>query len=120
MDFICEAHISYKLRNFLIQIEHKATHINEVLNGSATSEIYICAYSDKNNLILITKDSDFIDLYHVRESPKKLVKINLGNLSTTELIQLFSDALPFIERVNLKEWFLFEIDRDQFYLTDDN
>ena len=120
MDFICDAHISYKLKSFLIQMGHKATHINEVLNGSATTDIAICSYSDKNNLILITKDSDFIDLYHIRKSPKKLIKINLGNLSTPELIQLFSDALPFIERANLKERFLFEIDRDQFYLTDDN
>jgi hypothetical protein len=47
------------------------------------------------------------------------VKIFLGNLSTEELIQKFSEALPFIEKANAYNNFLLEIDRNQFYLADD-
>jgi predicted nuclease of predicted toxin-antitoxin system len=119
MKFICDAHISYKLKNFLDSQGHFVIHVNEVLDGSKTNDIELCVFADANDLIIITKDFDFVDFYYVRKSPRKLVKINLGNLSTNELIQKFSEALPFIEKANTNNNFLLEIDRNQFYLADD-
>ncbi|MBN1767744.1 MAG: DUF5615 family PIN-like protein, partial [Prolixibacteraceae bacterium] len=37
-------------------------------------------YADQNDYVFITKDSDFRDSYFVKQSPKKLIKINLGNI----------------------------------------
>jgi predicted nuclease of predicted toxin-antitoxin system len=119
MKFICDAHISYKLKNFLSSRGHFAIHVNEILNGAQTKDVELCSYADANDLIIITKDFDFVDFYYVRKSPKKLIKINLGNLSTNELIKKVSEALPFIEKANELKNFLLEIDKNQFYLADD-
>jgi len=35
------------------------------------------------------------------------------------LIQLFDDALPYIKKANGNKNFLFEIDREDFYLAED-
>ena len=117
MKFLCDVHIPYKLKNFLSGRGFHAIHVNEILSSAETNDIDICFPADSNDLIIITKDFGFVDFYYVRHSPKKLVKINLGNLSTFGLIQYASEAMPFIEEANKKERFLIEIDRQQFYLA---
>jgi len=77
MNFICDVHISYKLKNFLNNEGYTAIHINEILEGSDTNDIAICSYADAYDYIRITKDFDFLDFYHVRKSPKKVVKLTL-------------------------------------------
>lgn len=119
MKFLCDVHIPYKQRNYLQNQGLTAIHVNEILNKSETDDWNICNYADANDFIVITKDADFVDFYYIRKSPRKLIKISLGNFSTTELLQLFSKALPVIQNISKRSNFLFEIDKDQNFLTDD-
>ena len=119
MKFICDIHISYRVRNFLQKQGYAALHINDVLDKWITKDINICQYADENNLIIITKDFDFIDFYYIRKSPRKLLKITLGNIATDRLIQLIAEALPLIQKVSDRSHFLIEIDKDRFYIVDE-
>jgi len=119
MKFVCDVHISYKVQNFLQKQGYIALHINEVLDKWITTDIAICQYADENDLIIITKDFDFVDFYHIRKSPRKLLKITLGNIATNNLIKLISEALPLIHKISDRTHFLIEIDKDKIYIVDE-
>ncbi len=112
MKFLCDVHISYKLTNYLISLGFQAIHINEILDKWETKDNAICNYADENDLVLITKDSDFRNSYFVKKTPKKLIKINLGNIANQELIIIFSENIKSIQKLNVKPHFLLEIDKD--------
>jgi predicted nuclease of predicted toxin-antitoxin system len=64
-----------------------------------------------NDLILITKDFDFKNSFIVNKSPKKLLKINLGNISNTQLIEIFDRFISENDEINNKhDYFMIEID----------
>lgn len=91
MKFLCDVHISYKLVNALLNLGFECVHVNNILDKWYSKDAAIAKYADDNNFIIITKDADFRNSYFVNKTPKKLIKINLGNISNLELIKLISD-----------------------------
>lgn len=83
MKFLCDVHISYKVTNYLISLGFEAIHVNEILDKWHTKDKDIRRFSDANDLIVITKDADFKNSFLISNTPNKLVKINLGNISNT-------------------------------------
>lgn len=116
MKFLCDVHISYKLVAHLKSLGFETIHVNEILDKSETKDSDICRFADKNNLILITKDADFRDSYFIRLTPKKLIKINLGNIPNTELKSILSDHINTIQKLNSRPNFLLEIDKGDISL----
>lgn len=116
MKFLCDVHISYKITNHLKSLGFETIHVNEILNKWYTKDKDICNYADSNDLIVITKDSDFRDSFFVKNTPKKLIKINLGNISNKELIDIFSNNLEAIKNISTKSNFLIEIDKNDVKL----
>ncbi|MCD4695371.1 MAG: DUF5615 family PIN-like protein [Bacteroidales bacterium] len=98
MKFICDVHISYSLVNFLKNRGNDAIHVNSILDSWNTSDEDICRFADEIDAIVITKDSDFRNSYFLKNSPKKLVRILLGNISNKELIKIFEK--------NLDQWLI--------------
>jgi predicted nuclease of predicted toxin-antitoxin system len=100
MKFLCDVHISIKLAKHLNNQGFECIHINTILDKWFTSDSAIAKYSDTNNLTLITKDFDFKNSFLVNKTPKKLIKINLGNISNTKLIEIFNRFLSEIETID--------------------
>lgn len=113
MKFLCDVHISIKFTKYLNNKGFKSVHVNDILKGSRTKDREICRYADKYDFTVITKDSDFRDSYLVKQSPKKLIKINLGNISNERLIALFDDQIKLIEKMKLKNTFMIELDLEE-------
>jgi predicted nuclease of predicted toxin-antitoxin system len=59
-------------------------------------------YADKNDLIVLTKDADFRNSFLIGGTPNKLVKINLGNISTNALIEVISENIEAMKLLELK------------------
>ena len=97
MKFLLDVHIPYKLIKVLNELEHEAIHVNNILDKWFTKDSDICRYADENDLIVITKDADFRKSYFLKNTPKKLIKINLGNISTEILIDLIKKNIKQIE-----------------------
>jgi predicted nuclease of predicted toxin-antitoxin system len=75
-------------------------------------------YVDQNNMILISKDSDFKNSHFIKNSPKKLVKINLGNISNIELNTIIVNIFPEIIKTNSEACnFIIEINKDYSTIT---
>jgi len=111
MKFLCDVHISYKLVNHLISLGAEALHVNNILDKWNTTDKDICEYADSNDYIIISKDSDFRDSFFVRGTPRKLLKINLGNISNQEIIAIFTENISAIQNINANPSFLIEIDK---------
>jgi predicted nuclease of predicted toxin-antitoxin system len=117
MRFLCDVHISYKLVNYLTQAGHEAIHVNTILDKWFSKDAEIASYADDNDCIVITKDADFRDSHFLKKSPKRLIKINLGNISNNELIVLFDNLLNEMDKLNTSTPFLIELDRDLINYT---
>lgn len=70
MKFLCDVHISYKLVNHHRVLGFTVIHVNEMLNNWFTSDSMISKFADENDLIVITKDSDFRNSFYIKRSPK--------------------------------------------------
>lgn len=118
MKFLCDVHISYKVVNFLMGLGYETVHVNQILNKWNTRDKDICSYADSNGMIVITKDYDFRDSFFLKKTPEKLIKISLGNISTSELINSISNILDAIYRLNSNTSFMIEIGKDYTTFTD--
>ncbi|MDT0651007.1 DUF5615 family PIN-like protein [Autumnicola edwardsiae] len=113
MKFLLDVHISYKIANYLKSKGFEAIHVNEILDKWNTKDQDICFYADENDLIVITKDVDFKNSHLIGNTPRKLVKVNLGNMATSTLIKIISPNMEAIERLDVKGKFLVELDLDK-------
>ena len=95
MNVLCDVHIALKVVRFFQSKNVKAMHVNDLPDSCYSSDKDICKFADQNNFVVVTKDSDFLDTYLVHQTPKSLIKINLGNVSTSELIAIFERHLDF-------------------------
>ncbi len=66
----------------------------------------------------MSKDSDFQNSHFLNNSPKKLIKINLGNISTKDLINILDENFDFIYTYLSTDSFLIEIDSDMIRIRD--
>jgi predicted nuclease of predicted toxin-antitoxin system len=99
-----------------------AIHVNEILNNWFSSDSMISKFADENDLIVISKDSDFRNSFYIKKSPKKLIKINLGNISNESLIQIITDNLEHFNKLNNNQVFIVEVDKSsiQFNVLNKN
>lgn len=80
MRFLCDVHIPIRLSKRLAEAGHDSTHVNRLPDRWHTSDQEIARIADTEDRILITKDSDFRDSCIVHRTPRKLIKVNLGNI----------------------------------------
>ena len=109
MKFLCDVHISYKLCKYLVSQEHECIHINQILEKWHTPDNIICQYADANDFVVITKDEDFRNSHIFRNTPKKLIRIILGNISNQLMLTLFEKYLPLLQSMENEESFFVEI-----------
>lgn len=77
------------IKNF---INHDCKALREVgLRDAGDSEIFQAARIA--NAILITKDSDFVDLLNRLGPPPKIIWLTCGNTSNKRLTEIFSNKL---------------------------
>lgn len=95
MKVLCDVHISYKLVKYLNNKGITSIHINEILDRSNTKDSEICKYADKNDFVLVSKDIDFRNSFFIQNTPRKLIRIILGNITNQELITIFDKNLEF-------------------------
>ena len=74
----------------------ECTHATELGRQKTDTELW--GYVKKNDLVILTKDTDFLDRILLLGSPPKVVWVRLGNLKLKEISGRLSDRWPEIER----------------------
>ena len=90
---LCDVHIAYKVVRFFEEKGYESTHVNDILDGFYTKDRNISLYANENGLTVVTKDADFKNSHLLEGSPKRLLKINLGNIPTPRLIEILEANL---------------------------
>jgi predicted nuclease of predicted toxin-antitoxin system len=109
MKFLCDVHISYQVCKYLNSKGVEAIHINSILEKWYTKDDAITKFADENDYIIITKDVDFRNNYILKNSPKKLIRIVLGNVSNQKLILLMGEFWSNILLLKKMDTFFVEI-----------
>ena len=116
MKFLCDVHISYKIATAIQQAGYTAEHVNDLPDRWHTPDQAIAAYANQHDLILLTKDKDFRNSFLLNRRPKKLIKINLGNVANQRLSALIVGNLPQLDTLSAEaSSFMVEVTLDGFW-----
>jgi predicted nuclease of predicted toxin-antitoxin system len=119
MDFLVDVHLPISLSKFLNnQPGCSSIHVNQILQKWHTADAEICRHADRNGQVVITKDEDFKNSYFINKTPRRVIRITLGNTSNAELILFFERYLPFILPLSAKPTFYVEISKEQITIID--
>jgi len=88
MNFLVDANLPRRLTNLFREHGHHAVHTLDLPDANATGDMAILQYSDEENCVIITKDSDFTTSFWLNNRPNKLLLISTGNISNKELESL--------------------------------
>ncbi len=112
MKFIIDAQLPSKLSKCLKEKGFDIIHTDDLPNKERTTDNEIRQISIKENRIVITKDSDFLDSYYVKNIPAKLLLITTGNIKNKYLLKLFNDNITKIYKL-FKEYSYIELDNKE-------
>lgn len=93
MKFLVDTQLPPRLSLYLIDEGHDSTHTTDYDKGHLLSDPDIRKLAKKEGRVVVTKDSDFSDLYFLRGSPPKVLLLNTGNIGNIDLIKIFDAQL---------------------------
>ncbi len=88
MKVLCDVHISYKVVRFFKQKGIETLHVNELPDKWFTKDAVISRLADEAGFTVITKDMDFKNSHFLQNTPLRLIRIALGNISNKELLAI--------------------------------
>ena len=89
MKFMVDAHLPRRLVSHLQQAGFDAKHTLDLPRGNRTQDPEIDEISIKEQRVVMTKDTDFVDSIILRGRPWKLLLVSTGNIKNSELEALF-------------------------------
>jgi hypothetical protein len=97
MRFLVDAQLPQQLARWLVQCGHDVRHTLELPNGNRTADHEIVEVAMREDRIVVTKDSDFVQAFLLTGQPRLLL-ISTGNISNDDLEDLLRRSLLAIER----------------------
>jgi len=111
MKFIIDAQLPEQLALIFKKNGYNTIHTINLPEKNKTSDQEIIRITEKENRILITKDSDFYESKIITGKPTKVLFVLTGNIRNSDLIKLFMDNFDkIIELFN--QFDLIELNRD--------
>lgn len=95
MTFWLDAHLDPELAVWLgARFKIIAKALRDIGLRDADDEVLYQAARHFGEIVIVTKDSDFVELVRRHGSPPRVLLLKCGNLSTLELQALLSRCLP--------------------------
>ena len=96
MKFLVDAQLPLRLARWLSQTGHDALHTVDLPSANRTTDDELVATATREDRIVITKDSDFVQSFVLTGQPRLLL-ISTGNISNADLESLLSRNFSAIE-----------------------
>jgi len=93
MKFLIDAQLPRRLALFLRQVGHEAIHTLELPDGNRTPDTALETISQREQAVLVTKDTDFIYKVVLGQGAYKLLLVRTGNVSNDVLLSIFTRYL---------------------------
>ena len=118
MKVLCDVHIARKVVRYFNKEGIEAIHINDILDSWHTKDNKIAGYADQEGYTVMTKDNDFKNSHLLKQSPRRLLMITLGNISTSKLIGILEKNLELLQEKFEKEKCYVEISAEAIILIE--
>ena len=89
MNFLVDAQLPYRLKVWLLARGFDAIHTTALPAQNLSTDRDIARIADAEDRIVISKDSDFLKLHILRQTPARLLMITTGNIINQHLLSLF-------------------------------
>lgn len=96
MRFIVDTQLPPRLAGYLQSRGHDCIHTTSFEDGHLLQDAEIIVIAIEEDRAVISKDTDFSDHYFLRGSPPKILLLQFGNISNSELIGYFDNYLDYI------------------------
>jgi predicted nuclease of predicted toxin-antitoxin system len=93
LKFIIDTQLPPKLARFLRDKGYPTIHTSYYSNGHLLGDSVIIDIAIRENRIIITKDSDFLDNFLLNGVPPKVLMLQFGNIKNSELVSLLDIEL---------------------------
>jgi predicted nuclease of predicted toxin-antitoxin system len=90
MNFLIDANLPRRIVHIFQERGHDVVHTLDLPEGNATADTTLLNYSEQNNCVITTKDSDFSTSFWLQDRPNKLLLISTGNIRNAELETLLT------------------------------
>ena len=110
MKFLVDAQLPRRLVSRLLEAGHEAIHTLDLPLGNRTPDSIVNELSIREGYVVVTKDADFVNSFHLHRRPHKLLLISTGNIRNPELESLFMSNLESIAG-NFDHFFFIELNR---------
>ena len=94
-DFLIDANLPYY---FSLWNNDKFIHLKDINDEWSDSEVW--DYAQKNNMTIITKDSDFSNRILLKTPPPKVIHLKFGNLRMNQFHAIILNLWQDIEEFN--------------------
>jgi predicted nuclease of predicted toxin-antitoxin system len=111
MKFLIDAQLPRLMISRLREAGHEAIHTLDLPLGNRTPDFIINELSTHEGYVVVTKDADFVNSFHLHRRPHKLLLISTGNIRNSELESLFMSNLENIAG-NFDHFDFIEINRE--------
>lgn len=96
MKCLVDAQLPRGLVSRLREAGHDAIHVFDLPLGNRTPDSFINELSTREGYVVVTKDADFVNSFHLQRRPYKLLLVSTGNIQNMELESLFMANLASI------------------------
>jgi predicted nuclease of predicted toxin-antitoxin system len=93
MKFLVDAQLPRRLAAQFRQAGIEAIHTLDLPDANRTSDRIINELSIKEQYVVVTKDSGFVESFLLRREPWKLFLISTGNISNSDLESLLQSGM---------------------------
>jgi predicted nuclease of predicted toxin-antitoxin system len=98
MKFLVDAQLPRRLAYQLKDIGFDAVHTLDLPVANRTSDAEINNISINEKRIVITKDADFVNSFHLQKKPWKLLLVSTGNIGNVDLEAVFLANIEIIAK----------------------
>lgn len=91
------SNLSPRLAELLADVYPGSEHVDRV-GLASTNDQQVWAYAKANGFVIVSKDSDFVDLSVLKGAPPKVIWVRLGNSTTTSVAFLLRNSVDVLRR----------------------
>lgn len=96
MKFLVDAQLPRRLTYRIRDAGHDALHTLDLPLLNRTQDEEINELSVNDSRVVITKDADFVNSFLLSGKPRKLLLVSTGNITNTDLENIFVPQIPVI------------------------
>ena len=109
MKLLLDANISWRLCSPLAEEFGECFHVNKTGLVTPPSDSMIWNYARENDFVIVSHDTDFLDMLYAKGFPPKIIFLKTGNIDTATTLKLIIRAKETIIEWSGKETGLLEI-----------